>query len=312
MKPFKKTSKTIRLNVVKSILNNGMVGILILISYLPFWIIYGISDFFYIIFRFVVKYRFQVITENLKSAFPEKSEKEIARIRNKYYLNICDLVIESVKLYSLSEKQLKKRLIIKGADRVNSYYEKGKSVIVFAFHHNNWEWCSFLQTQIKQLVLMVYNPLRGNKPMEKFLKHSRGQWGGECVPVNQTARTSMKYIKEGRLTALWLAADQSAPANSKYWTMFLNREAPFFSGPEKIANKTNQPIFFQHVKKLKRGIYEVDYSLLIEEPDKVEPKDILLEYVSRMEELIRKEPEFYLWSHRRWKHKRPEGISLIN
>jgi len=296
--------------MVKQIVNSILVGILIFLSHLPFWILYGISDFFYLIFRYVTKYRYKVITENLNYAFPKKTEKEIAQIRNKYYRNMCDLAIEAIKLYNMSETQLKKRLIIKGADVINNYYFKEESVIVFAFHYNNWEWCSYLQTQIEQLALMVHNPLRGNKPMERFLQHSRGQWGGECVPINQTARTAMKYIKEERLTLLWLAADQSAPANSKYWTLFLNREAPFFSGPVKLANKTNQPILFQHVKKLKRGKYEVDFSILIEEPGKVDPEDILLEYVRKMEQLIKEEPEYYLWSHRRWKHARPEGVSL--
>jgi KDO2-lipid IV(A) lauroyltransferase len=224
---------------------------------------------------------------------------------------MCDLAVESIKLYSMTHNQLAKRLIIRGTEVAHQLYDQGKSVIVYAFHYNNWEWCSFLQTQINHLVLMVHNPMRDNEAMEKFLAHSRGQWGGESVAVNFTARTTMKYIQEGRLTALWLAADQSAPAHSKFWTVFLNREASFFAGPEKIAVKTNHPIFFQHVKRIKRGYYEVDYSVMINEPAKLEPEEILLQYVEKMEEIIKKEPEYYLWSHRRWKHNRPEDIPLI-
>ena len=224
---------------------------------------------------------------------------------------MCDLTVESVKLYSMTENQLKKRLIIKGTEVADELYKKGKSVIVFAFHYNNWEWCSFMQTKVKQKVLMVHNPMRDNPEMQKFLEHSRGQWGGEHVPVHQTARVTMKYMQEGQLTALWLAADQTAPAHSKFWTIFLNREASFFTGPEKIAVKTNHPIFFQHVKRIKRGYYEVDYSLMIEEPASMEPEEILLKYVDKMEEIIRKEPEYYLWSHRRWKHTRPVDTPLI-
>jgi KDO2-lipid IV(A) lauroyltransferase len=309
---FNPTHKTnYQTSIVKSYFNKLVVYFLVVVSYLPFWLIYIISDSFYLVLRFIIRYRKQIITENLKFSFPEMGEKKIKKIRNRYYRNMCDIAVESVKLYNMSEVQLNKRLIIKGAEVVEQYYKIDKSIIVFAFHYNNWEWCSFLQARINHLVLMVHNPIRGNEEMDRFLEHSRGQWGGESVPVNQTAKTTMKYIKEGILTALWLAADQTAPARSKFWTMFLNREAPFFAGPEKIAVKTNQPIFFQHVKRLKRGYYEVDYSLLVEEPAKMKPEDILLKYVNKMEEIIKKEPEYYLWSHRRWKHTRPEDIPLI-
>jgi len=183
-------------------------------------------------------------------------------------------------------------------------------VIIFALHHNNWEWCSSVQTKLSHLILMVYNPIRGNYAMEKFILHAREKWGGECVPVNKTARTVLQYNLKGKLTGLWLAADQSPPANSKFWTLFLNRETPFFSGPEKIAASTNQPIFMQHARKIKQGRYEVDYYVLYENPQEMDPKDILLGYIRKCKEIIKAEPEFYLWSHRRWKHKRPEGIEL--
>lgn len=308
-KPIERnTSRSLTMN---SLLNKIIVQNIILISHMPFWMLYGLSGFFNIVLRYIVRYRKKIITENLECAFPKKSRNEISQIRNRYYRYMCDLAMESFKLYSMSEKQLLERMNIKGIDLANKYYKEGQSIIVFAFHHNNWEWCSYLPALSKHLVLMVYNPMRDNEAMEKFLAHSRGQWGGENVPVNQTARTTMKHIKEGRLTALWLAADQTAPAHSKFWIKFLKREAPFFTGPEKIAVKTNQPIFFQHVKRIKRGYYEVEYSLLIKEPAKMKPENILLKYVEKMEEIIKKEPEYYLWSHRRWKHSRPVDIPLI-
>ncbi|MDB4582427.1 lysophospholipid acyltransferase family protein [Draconibacterium sp.] len=295
---------------LKRAINGFLVGVLILISYLPFWFIYGLSDIIYLLLTNIIRYRYKVITQNLKNAFPEKSKKEITRIRNKFYRHFCDLFFEAIKLYSMTEKELTSRFSIKGVDLVNKYFDEGKSIIAFAFHHNNWEWCSYLAKQTKHLVLMVYNPVRGNHAMEKFLLHSRGKWGGEAVPVHKTARTTISYNLKGQLTGLWLAADQTPLANSKFWTIFLNQETPFFSGPEKIATKTNQPVFFQHVRKLKRGHYEVEYSLLFEEPQKVAEKEILLLYIRKMEEIIKQEPEYYLWSHRRWKHIRPEGIPL--
>ena len=177
-------------------------------------------------------------------------------------------------------------------------------------HYNNWEWTGFLQSKLKHLVLPVYNPIRGNNAMEKFLIHNREKWGSQSIPVHKTARSLLEYNIKKQLTILWLVADQTPPANSKFWTYFLNRETPFFSGPEKIASSTNQPVFFQHTKKIGRGRYLFEIISLCEKPNEMDPKDIFLAYVRKCEEIIRQEPEYYLWSHRRWKHKRPEDIPL--
>ncbi len=305
---LEKTDKRYFENTFKKLINNILAGFLIVVSNLPFWILYGISDFLYLLLRFILKYRYKVITENLKYAFPEKTEKEISEIRNNFYRHICDVIVESIKLYSISDKEMEKRLKITGIEAANNLYEQKRSIIAMAMHHNNWEWTSFVQSKLKHQILTVYNPLRGNSAMEKFLVHNREKWGSECVPVHKTARAVVEL--KGQLTGLWLAADQTPPANSKFWTIFLNRETPFFSGPEKIAASTNQPVFFQHTKKVGRGRYIIAYSLLFENPKEVEQKDILLAYIRKAEEIIRQEPEYYLWSHRRWKHKRVEGIPL--
>lgn len=297
-------------SIFKRLINNILVGFLIAISYLPFWILYRISDVFYLLLRFVIKYRFKVITENLKYAFPEKPETERNKIRNKFYRHFCDMFFESIKLYSISDKEMKKRVVTKGTEIANVFFDNGRSVIALAMHHNNWEWTCFVQSRLKHHILNIYNPIRGNIAMEKFLLHNRQKWGSESIPVHKTARAVIEYNLKGRLTGLWLAADQTPPATSKFWTIFLNRETPFFQGPEKIASSTNQPVFFQHTKKTGRGKYEIEYSVLFENPKEVEQKEILLAYVRKAEEIIRKEPEYYLWSHRRWKHKRPEGIQL--
>lgn len=295
---------------LKRMLNRLLVGILILIAYLPFWMIYGISDILYLLTRYGIKYRKKVIIENLTFAFPEKTKEEINSIAGKFYRHFCDLLLETIKLYNLSEKQVRKRIKIKGTNLLDDFYDERKSLIVLSMHHNNWEWCSTAQLNLKHLILMIYNPIRGNQAFEKFLLHAREKWGGICVPVHKSARTSFEFSRKGKPNILWLAADQTSGETSKFWTLFLNREAPFFSGPERIAKKTNQPLIFHRTKKVKRGYYEVEFILLVENPAEVKEKDILLAYIEKMEEIIRSEPEFYLWSHRRWKHKRPEGIQL--
>ncbi len=295
---------------LKRISNKILVGFLIAISHLPFGAIYYISDFFYFIVRYVIKYRKKVIVENLTYTFPEKSNTEINDIVGKFYRHFCDFSLETVKMYSMSERQADKRITYKGLDSIRNCSAEGKSVIILAMHHNNWEWCSHVQKKISHKVLMLYNPVRGNQAFEKFLLHSRERWGGVCVPVHKSARVAYSFNREGTPTALWLGADQTPKATSQFWTIFLNREAPFFSGPEKIAKKTNQRVYFHRIRKIKRGFYEAEFIPLFENPKTIESDKILLGYVRKMEEIIRQEPEFYLWSHRRWKHKRPENIPL--
>lgn len=295
---------------LKKTRNKLLAGLLLFISLLPFRILYFLSDILYFFIRHVFRYRKKTVMENLKHAFPEKTEDERRRIAACFYRHFTDLMMETIKLHSISEHQMNNHLQFEGTGAFDKLFREGKSFIILAMHHNNWEWCSFVQTKGKSLGLMIYNPVRGNQAMEKFLLHSRERWGGKCIPVHQSARIMMDYLRKKIPTALWLGADQTPPATSRFWTVFLNREAPFFSGPEKIAAKTTQPVFFQHVTKIGRGRYVARFIPLIENPSELEPNKILLAYVRKMEEIIRQEPEYYLWSHRRWKHQRPEDIPL--
>ncbi|MFV0592888.1 MAG: lysophospholipid acyltransferase family protein [Draconibacterium sp.] len=295
---------------LRRVLNEILVLFLRMISLLPFSVLYLISDFMYFILRYVVKYRKKVIFENLSYAFPEKSEEEIKIIANKFYRHFCDFSLETIKLHNMNIADMEKRVKIKGIETGNAIADEGKSMITLGFHYSNWEWGSYLQAKSKHQLQMVYSPLRGNSAMEHFMLYSREKWGGQSIPIHKIARALLEYMKSKKPNTLWLASDQTPPADSPFWTYFLNREAPFFMGPEKIAIKTNQPIVFVYMKKTGRGHYEANLELLIREPAKLQHKDILLTYIKRMEEIIHETPEYYLWSHRRWKHKRPEGIEL--
>ncbi|RIJ47327.1 lipid A biosynthesis acyltransferase [Maribellus luteus] len=295
---------------LRRVLNKILVLLLKIISFLPFPVLYLISDCMYVVLRYVVRYRKKVIFENLSYAFPEKTEEEIKAITGKFYRHFCDFSLETVKLHSMTVADMEKRVKIKGLEIGNAIADEGKSMITLGFHYSNWEWGSYLQAKSKHKLLMVYSPLRGNSAMEHFILHSREKWGGESIPIHKIARALLEYMKNNIPSTLWLASDQTPPADSPFWTYFLNREAPFFIGPEKIAIKTNQPIVFVYMKKTGRGHYEANVELLIKEPGKLQHKDILLAYIRKMEEIIHEAPELYLWSHRRWKHKRPENIEL--
>lgn len=281
------------------------------LSLLPFALLYSLSDVLYLLIAKVFRYRSEVIADNLRNAFPEKGEREILELRNRFYRYFCDVSLESIKLYHLSEKQLEKRMKFSGTKELNDLAKKRNGAILLAFHYNNWEWSGALQQQLNCKLLMVYNKMRDNQPMDDFLQKAREKWGGEAVQMGRAAKVTFQYFSRKEPVVVGLIADQSALASSQTWAMFLNREAAFFSGPVKIAQKTNQPVFFQYAKRLGRGKYEYCYELLADEPDKMNANEILLRYIEKMEEVIKTNPEYYLWSHKRWKHKRPEGTALI-
>jgi len=294
-------------------INQKFVALLLkAISHLPMWLLYLIADLLYFPVAYVFSYRKKVIDDNLRHSFPEKNEAELVSIRRKYYRHFCDLAVETIKLYRISESEILKRYHYTNTKIFSDPLPAKKGMIVLAMHYNNWEWGVILPKHIEQVVLMVYNEMRDNVSFDEFLRVSRERWGGEGVVMSKAARVSMDFKRRNEPAMLWLAADQSAPPDAQFWMKFLNREAPFFAGPVKLAQKLNQPVYFQRVKKVARGKYESEFILLFEEPAKVEASEILGTYVQKMEEVIRETPEYYLWSHRRWKHKRPEGAELMN
>ena len=287
------------------------VAILKFISRLPFRALYIIADILYILLYYIIRYRREIVNRNLRLSFPEKNEEEIGKIARQFYHHFADLMVESIKLNTITDQELDKRLQINNLELVEECYQKGQSIILLGMHYNNWEWSASVQRHAKSQLLMIYNPVRRNKAMERFILDMRERFGGLSIPVHLSARTAIEFNNMKKSNVLWLAADQTPPANSRFWTLFLNQETPFFSGPEKIAIKTNQPIFLHHTRKLSRGHYEVNFHKLFDRPADYSADEIMLTYIQRIEEIIREEPAYWLWSHRRWKHKRPGNIELI-
>lgn len=295
---------------MSSFLDRFVVLLCKLTARLPFWVIWGMADVFYVLLFYVVRYRRKVVHENLTRSFPEKSPEEIRKITKKFYHHLSDLGLETIKFNQMTEKQIDERLKVHNLDIFEEYYNQGKSIVLLGQHHNNWEWSGSIQRYIKAQYLVVYNPVRKNKELEKFILQSRERFGAKSIPVNHSVRTALEFNNAKRPGALILAADQTPPANSQFWTTFLNQETAFFAGPMKIAIKTNQPVVLHHTRKVGRSKYEVFHYKLIENPAEVKPEEILMAYVLKLEEIIQSEPEYWLWSHRRWKHKRPTHISL--
>lgn len=295
---------------MNSILDHFVVGLCKLTARLPFWVIFGLADIFYVFVYYVARYRRTTVHENLTKSFPEKSSEEIKKITKKFYHHLCDLGLETIKYSRMTEKEIDDRLKIHNPEIFEKYYKKHQSVILLGMHHNNWEWCGSMQRFIKAQFLVVYNPVRKNKALERFILDARERFGAKSIPVNHSIRTALEFNNAERTGVLILAADQTPPSNSQFWTTFLNQETAFFSGPMKISVKTNQPVILQHTRKTGRARYEVFYQLLIEDPSVVKPEEILMSYIQKIEEVIQAEPEYWLWSHRRWKHTRPANVEL--
>jgi KDO2-lipid IV(A) lauroyltransferase len=282
-----------------------------IVATFPFWAIYFISSFFYLIVYYIIGYRKPVVLKNLRNSFPGKSETEIKVITKKFYHHFADLTLETIKMRGMNDADFKKRMKVANADLINSYFEKGKSVLVLTMHYNNWEWGTYLSKYLKHKSLAIYKPL-ANVEFDKFMNETRSRFDAELIKNDNILRHLIRYEKQKTPVFVWLAGDQSPVAAHDYWFRFLNQEAMFYPGPAFISKRFNQPIFFQKLEKTGRGRYLTTFELLCDNPTEKTEHEIIKRYIEKMEEIISEKPEHYLWSHKRWKRKRPDGIPLQN
>jgi KDO2-lipid IV(A) lauroyltransferase len=209
----------------------------------------------------------------------------------------------------MKSSNFSKRYVIKNPEILNAYFEKGISVILLTMHYNNWEWSIYLQLQLKHRILGVYKPLH-NEVFDSFINKVRSKFGSEMIQNANILRRLLQARQNNEPVITWLAGDQTPPYFHKSWFKFLNQEALFYNGPAVLSQRFNQPVFLQKTIKTSRGKYETSFELMFENPGEVNENEILKKYIHKIEEIIREKPEFYLWSHKRWKHKRPEEIPL--
>jgi Kdo2-lipid IVA lauroyltransferase/acyltransferase len=279
------------------------------VSVWPFWILYRFSDVMFPVIYYLVGYRRKVVRTNLINAFPEKTLEEVIVTEKKYYRYLCDLLVETIKTKGLSKEDLSKRMVFKNPEIVNSCFEKGRSVIVTAIHHGNWEWFLHMPLFLGHHPLFIYKPMQ-NVLFDQYWNRGRERFGGETVSMSIALRKMLTADRQQRPVLTWLAADQAPPWNHPFWIDFMNQKTMFFNGPAKLAQRFDQPIYFQQVKRIKRGYYETVFELLVENPREWTEKDIITSYVRKTESVIRNEPALYLWSHRRWKYREPDGAPV--
>ena len=275
-----------------------------LISLLPFWLMYRLSDFFFVVLYYGLSYRKKVVLTNLRNSFPEKSEQEIQAIARRFYRYFCDLILETLKSLTISPQQVKKRLTFEGLEVLAQYYEKKQSVILILGHLGNWELAGarFAVEPIHQL-FVIYRPLK-NKYFDRLVYHMRTRLGNKLYPMKGTFKGMVGNRKE--VTATAFIADQTPSPDNAFWLNFLHQDTPVFLGTERIAQKFNYPIIYTSVKRPKRGHYRIGMELLFDNPKDTAEHEISITHTKRLEKDIKAQPEIWLWTHRRWKHKRQQ------
>lgn len=252
----------------------------------------------------ILKYRIKVTRNNLKLAFPEKTETEIKALEDNIYRNLADISVEALKGFTMLNKQVIRRHKILNPELLEQYYSKGQSIIGVAGHFNNWEWGAMSAgLQLKHAPIAIYKPL-SNKLIDWFMKWNRSVRGTLLAPTSSTYETFQKY--ENEKCIFILVADQSPSRSSKaYWINFFNQETACIHGPEKYARIYNYPVIFIDIQRVKRGFYEIELTTLTDNPADLKEGELTQIYMEKLETVIRRNPESWLWTHRRWKHKRP-------
>ncbi len=275
-------------------------GLFYLLSRLPWWLLYLIGDGIYVLLYYVFGYRKKVVAANLLIAFPEKTAAERKQIEKKFYHNFVDTFIETIKLFSVSEEEMRKRVSC-NIEVVNELYESGQNVQIVTGHYFNWEVANLgVALTCRYPFVVVYMPL-ANKTFDKLIHRLRTRFGTLLVPATEFRNNFQQYAKNRY--ALILVADQN-PGNpgKAYWTNFFTKPAPFVRGPEKGAKMNNTAIVYAHFYKVRRGYYQIDMELVTTTPHDYADGELTKLLVRKVEDSVRKIPENYLWSHRRWKH----------
>jgi KDO2-lipid IV(A) lauroyltransferase len=275
------------------------------ISKLPFWMLYRISDFLYLILYKVIGYRTKVVRQNLTNSFPEKSKKEILEVEAKFYGHLCDLVVESLKAFSISLEDAKLRMKDRNIEIVNRYFQQGRQVVLVGGHYGNWELFAItIGATTQHDTVALYTPLK-NEFINDKITNSRSKYGLGMLSIKEI-KEKLNDINSG-LYAIIFGADQSPRKSQRaYWMKFLNQETGVQFGTEKFAKEFNAVVIFANIYKVKRGYYELQYDVITEQPNQEEFGFISKTHTQMLEKVIQSQPEYWLWSHKRWKHTRPE------
>lgn len=274
-----------------------------LLSLLPMRILYLFSDFLYVIFYYIIRYRKKVVLENLTLAFPNKGLSELKSIRKMFFKHFTDLFVESIKAFTITKRTLAKRYKYINPELINVLYDKGKSICFVGAHQANWEWSISIPLHVRINCFGAYTRI-GNSFFDKAVKDSRMKFGFVGYKTTETVKSITRNIDEGIQGLYLLLSDQSPQIHkTHYWREFMGVKVPIHTGAEMIAKKFNMAVVNYSVKKVKRGYFEVTFETITEDPNKFKDYEITDKYLDITERNIENQPEYYLWSHKRFKHR---------
>lgn len=279
-------------------------GVIIPISLLPYPVLYRLSDSLYYVIFYLVGYRRKVVFRNIKNSFPEKTNAEQLEIAKKYYRHFCDLALESLKIFTITEREVQDRMVLKNPEVINKYFDQNKSVILAGGHFNNWElFAVAIASVIKHEAIAIYKPFT-SKYFDEKMRFTRGKYGLKLISTKNVK--AFFESQKSKLTATVFGFDQSPPfADKCHWMTFLNQDTGVLFGVEKYAKEYDYPVVFVRINKEKRGYYTFEFEDVNDQPIKTSYAEITEKINRMLESDIMKRPEFWLWSHKRWKHKRP-------
>ena len=273
-------------------------------SMLPFRLLYGVSDGLYFILYRLVGYRKKTVSENLKLVFPDKSEAERKRIEKKFYHHLCDMILEAIKSMNIHKEDMKKRFKFTNIEIIKDFEKRNKSISLMCAHYGSWEWIFILQAYTSHKTFAIYKRLN-NKYFDRMIRKIRARYDSYLITTKETASVLTENKKKGLLTINGFAADQSPKKNKAYhWSKFMGIDVPVHTGAEMLSKKLDLSVVFFSVKRVKRGFYETTFKTLTEAPNNFEDYKITDQFISLVENQIYEAPEYYLWTHKRWKHRK--------
>ncbi len=275
-----------------------------IISILPFPMLYGISNGVYVLVYYVIGYRKKVVRANIALALPHLNKQERLLIEKKSYHHLCDMFLEMIKTMTISSAEMNKRFVVTNLDVMTDLEQKGKSIMLIASHYASWEWLLSFNQKVSLKGIGVYKKL-ANAHFDKLVRDIRSKYNTELVPTNKTISLIADNHRNNIQCIYGLASDQSPKADRIFhWQSFMGIVVPVHTGPEMLAKKYDMNVVFAKVKKIKRGYYELTIVPLSNDVKSVPDFDITNRYIKEVEKQIAEAPEFYFWTHKRWKHKR--------
>jgi len=275
-----------------------------IISKFPFWLFYKVSDLIFLLVYYVIGYRRKTVIQNLQLALPNKTMEEYKTISRRFYSHMCDMFLEMVKSISIPNEELKKRFTFTNIHEIERIRELNKSIILICGHYASYEWVNALQLYgLDYKGYGIYKKVQ-NPHFDKMAKDIRGRFDGELITSSQATKTIKSNQEKGILGVYAIVADQSPKlGRAKTWTQFMGTTVPIFMGSEKLAANLDMAVMYLHVEKKKRGFYEATFIPITDKAGQEPPFKITNKFLTELEKQIKEKPEYYLWTHKRWKHK---------